>query len=91
MRTPVATIIPEFFPASWRARDQGRFRLRFFRQDGKGVDSDGVSVADFNTTIATALGIDTEKEHFSPSKRPFRVGGWRQAVAAVLAIGCCLS
>jgi hypothetical protein len=54
-------------------------------EDGKGVASDGCSVADFNTTIAKAVGIDTDKEHFSPSGRPFKIGGGGTAISSVLA------
>ena len=36
---------------------------------------DPVSIYDFNSTIAYALGIDHEEVHYSPSKRPFRMAG----------------
>ena len=32
-----------------------------------------VTMPDFNATIAQALGIDLEKIHHSPSRRPFTV------------------
>lgn len=54
-------------------------------EDGLAVDSDHVSIADFNTTLATALGIDTNQEHFSPNGRPFKIGGGGKAIRAVLA------
>lgn len=53
--------------------------------DGLTVASDHVSIADFNTTLAAALGIDTDKEHFSPNGRPFKIGGGGKAVRSVLA------
>lgn len=54
-------------------------------QDGKGVNTDGVTIADFNTTIASALGIDTKKEHFSPNGRPFKIGGGGTPIKQLLA------
>ena len=33
------------------------------------------SPADFNATIATAMGLDYDEVVMSPSKRPFRMGG----------------
>lgn len=53
--------------------------------DGLTVASDHVSIADFNTTLAKALGIDTDKEHVSPNGRPFKIGGGGTAISAVLA------
>lgn len=40
---------------------------------GHSVDSDGVTPADFNATIATALGLPLEQEIHSPTGRPFKV------------------
>ena len=37
------------------------------------VDEDGVLPADFNATIATALGLPLGQEVFSPTGRPFKV------------------
>jgi Protein of unknown function (DUF1501) len=54
-------------------------------EDGKGVNTDGVTIADFNTTIAAAMGIDTNKEYFSPSGRPFKIGGGGTAIKQLLA------
>jgi hypothetical protein len=54
-------------------------------EDGRGVNEDGVSVADFNTTVAKALGIDTDREYFSPNGRPFKIGGGGTAIAKLLA------
>ncbi len=54
-------------------------------KDGRGVEDDSVSVADFNTTIAKAAGIDTDKEHIAPNGRPFKIGGGGDAVEQVLA------
>ncbi len=42
--------------------------------DAYRVDEDGVSVADFNATIATAMGIAPDKEIKSPDGRPFTLG-----------------
>jgi uncharacterized protein (DUF1501 family) len=53
--------------------------------DGLSVESDHVSIADFNTTIAAALGINTEEEHFSPNGRPFRIGGGGKPIGKLLA------
>lgn len=38
------------------------------------VEKDPVSVQDFNTTIAYALGIPHDEEIYSPDKRPFTLG-----------------
>lgn len=40
---------------------------------GQSVETDGVLPADFNATIATALGLPIDKEIFSPNGRPFKV------------------
>lgn len=40
---------------------------------GHGVESDGVAPADFNATIATALGLPLDKIVHSPTGRPFKV------------------
>ena len=53
--------------------------------DGVGVAKDHVSIADFNTTVATVMGIDTNQEHVSPNGRPFKIGGGGKAVSQVLA------
>lgn len=42
-------------------------------KDGFSVDQDGVAIADFNATIAHALGLPLSQEFFSPSGRPFKV------------------
>lgn len=45
--------------------------------DSKGsrVKKDGVTIEDYNATIAHGLGIDTNAVLHSPSGRPFKVGG----------------
>lgn len=55
--------------------------------DAKGfsVDQDPVSVSDFNKTIATAAGLNTEEERFAPNGRPFKIGGDGDPVKALLA------
>ena len=42
-------------------------------EDARSVEDAMVSVADFNATIAHAMGLPLEKEFFSPDKRPFKV------------------
>ncbi len=39
------------------------------------VESNPVTLYDFNSTIAYALGVDSHKVVYSPSKRPFRIAG----------------
>ena len=51
---------------------------------GHAVDLDGVSPADFNATIATALGLPLTKEIFSPTGRPFKVAHDGKAIAKLL-------
>jgi uncharacterized protein (DUF1501 family) len=41
--------------------------------EGHGVDQDGVAPAEFNATIATALGLPLEHIVSSPTGRPFKV------------------
>ncbi|PHS18336.1 MAG: hypothetical protein COA78_02385 [Blastopirellula sp.] len=42
-------------------------------EDGFSADENPVSVADFNATIAYAMGLDTEEEIYSSAGRPFKV------------------
>ena len=55
--------------------------------DSKGfsVETDGVSVSDFNKTIAAAAGLPLEKEQYAPNGRPFKIGGDGDPVKALLA------
>lgn len=48
------------------------------------VESDKISIADFNATIATAIGLDTKEVVYSPSKRPFHVANKGTAIASIL-------
>jgi len=52
---------------------------------GRSPDRDGVSVADFNATIAAACGLPWEKEFVAPNGRPFKIGNDGTPIAAVLA------
>lgn len=45
---------------------------------------DGVSVADFNSTIAAACGLPFDKEFQAPNGRPFKIGGGGRPISAVL-------
>ncbi len=47
-------------------------------------DRDGVTVADFNTTIAVAAGLPHQKEFSAPNGRPFKIGGGGSPIANVL-------
>jgi hypothetical protein len=47
--------------------------------------TDGVSVKDFNTTIAAAAGLPYDKEFHAPNGRPFKIGGGGTPIQAVLA------
>ena len=51
---------------------------------GHSVAEDGVTPADFNATIATALGLPLDKVVFSPTGRPFKVAHDGVAVAKLL-------
>lgn len=51
---------------------------------GHSVDSDGVTPADFNATIAKAMGLPLEQEIISPTGRPFRVAHDGKPVDALL-------
>jgi hypothetical protein len=57
------------------------------QSDAKGfsVDVDPVSIEDFNATIAAAAGLDTTTEFFSPSGRPFKIGGGGTPIKDLLA------
>ena len=50
------------------------------------VESDKISINDFNATIAAAVGIDTEEIIYSPSKRPFTVANKGKPIAGVLTV-----
>ena len=43
-------------------------------KEARAVEKDTVSVQDFNSTIAYALGLDPTEEIHSPDKRPFTLG-----------------
>lgn len=51
---------------------------------GHGVEADGVSPADFNATIATALGLPLETIATSPTGRPFKVANEGKPILALL-------
>jgi hypothetical protein len=53
-------------------------------QDGRSVEDDRVTIADFNSTIAHAAGIDTKKEYFAPNGRPFKIGGGGDVISKLL-------
>lgn len=52
---------------------------------GENVVDQPVSIPDFNATIATAVGLDVDKVHFSPQKRPFQVAHKGQPIKEMLA------
>lgn len=52
--------------------------------EGHNVEEDGVTPADFNATIATALGLPLNEEIFSPTGRPFKVAHDGSPVEALL-------
>ena len=49
------------------------------------VDTDGVSVADFATTIYHQIGINADKELMSPGNRPIEIVAGGQVIDALLA------
>ncbi|MGB7329736.1 MAG: DUF1501 domain-containing protein, partial [Rubripirellula sp.] len=53
-------------------------------KQGVSVNKDKVSVSDFNRTIAAAAGLPLDAERFSPSGRPFKIGGDGDPIAALL-------
>ncbi|TWU47960.1 DUF1501 domain-containing protein [Rubripirellula reticaptiva] len=53
-------------------------------KQGVSVNKDKVSVSDFNRTIAAAAGLPLDVERFSPSGRPFKIGGDGDPIAALL-------
>lgn len=52
---------------------------------GFAPDRDGVSVGEFNATIAAACGLDPAREFVAPNGRPFTIGNGGKPVAALLA------
>ena len=52
---------------------------------GFSVAADRVEVSDFNTTIAAAAGLRTDRESFAPNGRPFKVGGGGKIIGELLA------
>lgn len=53
-------------------------------EDAMSVDDDAVKVADFNATIADALGLPLEKEIHSPDGRPFTIAHKGQVIKKLL-------
>ncbi len=51
---------------------------------GFAVAKDGVSVSDFNKTIAAAAGLPIDQEMIAPNGRPFKIGGDGEPVKALL-------
>lgn len=51
---------------------------------GKYAEDNGVTVEDFNATIATALGLPLNKEILAPNGRPFRVANEGEPVPGLL-------
>lgn len=47
-------------------------------------DDDAVTVADFNTTVASAAGLPYTKEFAAPNGRPFKIGGGGSPIKAIL-------
>lgn len=52
---------------------------------GHSVESDHVSISDFNRTIAAAAGLPLDEEKYAPNGRPFKIGGNGDPVKALLA------
>jgi hypothetical protein len=52
---------------------------------GHSVEENGVSAADFNATVAAALGLPLDQEVHSPTGRPFKVAADGKPVAELLA------
>lgn len=50
------------------------------------VESDKITIADFNATIGAAIGLDVEKVVISPSKRPFTIANKGKPIAGILAV-----
>ncbi len=53
-------------------------------EDAFYVEEDGVSVEDFNATIARSLGIPHDQEIFSPDGRPFTLGNGGTPIAKLV-------
>lgn len=54
-------------------------------EDAMSVEDDAVKVADFNATIATALGLPIEYQIHSPDGRPFSIGNKGKVIKGLLA------
>jgi uncharacterized protein (DUF1501 family) len=52
--------------------------------DGHSVDADPVYPADFNATIAAAMGLPLDKEFIAPNGRPFRICNNGKPIAKLL-------
>lgn len=52
---------------------------------GTSIDSNGVTVSEFNATIATALGMSTKDETIAPNGRPFTIADGADAIDDLLA------
>jgi hypothetical protein len=52
---------------------------------GFSVAEDGVSVAEFNSTIAAAIGLSTKEEFIAPNGRPFKIANGADPISKLLA------
>ena len=52
---------------------------------GHSVDSDGVSIEDFNATIAKGLGLPIEQDFIAPNGRPFKICNEGEPIQALFA------
>ncbi|HAL72069.1 MAG TPA: DUF1501 domain-containing protein, partial [Verrucomicrobiales bacterium] len=54
-------------------------------KEGREVAENKVQIADFNATIAYALGLPLDQVIYSPSKRPFTIADKGQPITSVFA------
>jgi len=54
-------------------------------KEGKSVDKDPVTVGEFNSTIAYAMGLEHDEEIYSPDGRPFTIGNGGEPLTALFA------
>ncbi|MFT6241519.1 MAG: hypothetical protein ACJAQT_003618 [Akkermansiaceae bacterium] len=87
MTTPAAITSPRLSPSPSLARaSKGGTVCGETDKTASNVITEKTSASDFNSTIAAAMGLSHDQVLYSPTKRPFKMGGKTgKPIAEVLA------
>ena len=69
----------------WLAGVKGGYVAGETNKTASKVTKDPYTISDINATIAHLLGIEAEKERFSPTGRPFKVANKGEVIKDILA------